>query len=47
MDVSSSWRLAGDLNSSVRKTLVNIVAFPRMHFFANSVTPLGGQAKGI
>ncbi len=36
LDVSASWRLGGQLNASIKKSLTNLIAFPRMHFFACS-----------
>lgn len=38
MDVSASWRFGGLLNSSIRKSLTNLIPFPRMHFFANCLS---------
>ena len=39
-DFSSSLRFSGDQNTNMRKTLVNIVPFPRLHFFGCSFAPL-------
>ena len=39
-DLSSSLRFAGSLNTNMRKTLVSIVPFPRLHFFGCSFAPL-------
>ena len=42
LGLSSSLRFAGSLNTNMRKTLVSIVPFPRLHFFGCSFAPLAG-----
>lgn len=42
-DLSSSLRFGGSHNTNMRKTLVNIVPFPRLHFFGCSFAPLDSQ----
>jgi len=37
--VSSGIRFPGQINSSLRKIAVNLVPFPRLHFFSNSISP--------
>ena len=44
-DLSSSLRFAGSLNTNMRKTLVNIILFPRLHFFGCSFAPLANIAN--
>ena len=44
---TASLRFPGQLNSDMRKTAVNLVPFPRLHFFMSSFAPLtsrGNQA---
>ncbi|CAO3628865.1 unnamed protein product [Mucor hiemalis] len=38
--VSTSLRFPGQLNSDLRKTFVNMVPFPRLHFFMVGIAPL-------
>ena len=38
-DFSSSLRFSGDQNADMRKILVNICPYPRLHFFGWSFTP--------
>jgi len=45
-DVSSSLRFGGALNTNMRKTLVNICPFPRLHFYVTSLSPLGNLGEG-
>ena len=44
-DLSSSLRFAGSLNTNMRKVLVSIVPFPRLHFFGCSFAPLADIAN--
>lgn len=40
-------RFPGQLNSDLRKLCVNLIPFPRLHFFSTAFAPLvpeGGQA---
>ena len=37
---TSSLRFPGQLNSSLRKLSVNLVPFPRLHFFTTAFAPL-------
>ncbi|OLY84800.1 Tubulin beta-4 chain [Smittium mucronatum] len=39
--VTTSLRFPGQLNSDLRKTAVNLVPFPRLHFFMVGFAPLG------
>ena len=39
-----SIRFPGQLNSDLRKLCVNMIPFPRLHFFMNSYAPLGQRA---
>ena len=41
-DLSSSLRFSGNQNTNMRKTLVNIIPYPRLHFFGCSFAPLAG-----
>ena len=38
--VTSSLRFPGQLNSDLRKLAVNLIPFPRMHFFMIGIAPL-------
>lgn len=42
--VTSSLRFPGKLNGDLRKMAVNLVPFPRLHFFLEACAPLGSQA---
>ncbi|KAL0476265.1 tubulin beta [Acrasis kona] len=39
-NVTSGFRFPGQLNSDLRKLAVNLVPFPRLHFFLTSLAPL-------
>lgn len=43
--VTCSLRFPGQLNADFRKMAVNLVPFPRLHFFTASVAPLGSVAS--
>jgi hypothetical protein len=48
--VTCSLRFPGQLNSDLRKLAVNLVPFPRLHFFMIGFTPLtsrGSQARPL
>ena len=38
--ITCGLRFPGQINSNLRKQAVNLVPFPRIHFFIDSVTPL-------
>jgi len=42
-DSTCSFRFRGDLNSDIRKMCINLVPFPRLHFFLASLAPLGSR----
>jgi len=42
--ITCSLRFAGQLNSDLRKLCVNLVPFPRLHFFVTSFAPLTSRA---
>jgi len=44
--VTSSIRFAGQLNSDLRKLAVNLIPFPRLHFFCISFAPLEHDDDG-
>ena len=41
--VTTSLRFPGQLNSDLRKLAVNMVPFPRLHFFMVGFAPLTGR----
>lgn len=43
--ITCSLRFPGQLNADLRKLAVNLVPFPRLHFFTASVAPLGSVAS--
>jgi tubulin beta len=43
--VTTSLRFPGQLNSDLRKLAVNLVPFPRLHFFMVGYAPLGARAS--
>jgi len=44
--ITSCIRFAGQLNSDLRKLAVNLIPFPRLHFFNVSFAPLEAEASG-
>jgi tubulin beta len=42
--ITSSFRFPGQLNSDLRKLSVNLVPFPRLHFFTVGFAPLASRA---
>jgi tubulin beta len=44
--VSTSLRFPGQLNSDLRKMAVNLVPFPRLHFFMVGLAPLAARGAG-
>ncbi|KAI1487808.1 beta-tubulin [Biscogniauxia mediterranea] len=44
--ISTSLRFPGQLNSDLRKLAVNMIPFPRLHFFMVGYAPLTGSAPG-
>jgi len=45
--ITCSLRFPGQLNSDLRKLAVNLVPFPRLHFFMTGVAPLGSLKSQI
>jgi tubulin beta len=45
--ITSSLRFAGQLNSDLRKLAVNLIPFPRLHFFAISFAPLEAADNAV
>ncbi len=43
--VTCSLRFPGQLNSDLRKLAVNLVPFPRLHFFLCGIAPLAAQSS--
>ena len=43
--VTCCMRFPGQLNSDIRKTMVNLVPFPRLHFFMVNYSPLTSKAS--
>ena len=43
--LTSSMRFPGNLNTNLRKIAVNMVPYPRLHFFTTSVAPMGVDAQ--
>jgi len=43
--VTCGLRFPGQLNSDLRKMAVNLIPFPRLHFFITGVAPLSGLAE--
>ena len=43
--VTTCFRFPGQLNSDLRKLAVNMVPFPRLHFFVPGFTPLTAVAS--
>ena len=43
--VTTCFRFPGQLNSDLRKLAVNMVPFPRLHFFVSGFTPLTAVAS--
>jgi hypothetical protein len=43
--VTCSLRFPGQLNADLRKLAVNLVPFPRLHFFTAALAPLGSVAS--
>ena len=43
--VTCCMRFPGQLNSNIRKTMVNLVPFPRLHFFMVNYSPLTSKAS--
>jgi len=43
--ITASLRFPGQLNGDLRKLGVNLVPFPRLHFFLQSYAPIAGQKK--
>jgi tubulin beta len=43
--VTCGLRFPGQLNSDLRKMAVNLIPFPRLHFFITGIAPLGGIAE--
>lgn len=43
--VTCGLRFPGQLNSDLRKMAVNLIPFPRLHFFITGVAPLAGLAE--
>ena len=41
--VTCPFRFPGQLNTDMRKQCVNLIPFPRLHFFINSYAPLTGR----
>jgi tubulin beta len=39
-NVTSGLRFPGELNSSLRKQAVNLIPFPRLHFFMDAVSSI-------
>ena len=44
--VTCCLRFPGQLNSDLRKLAVNLIPFPRLHFFMVGFTPLTSQSQG-
>ena len=45
--ISASLRFPGQLNSDMRKLAVNLVPFPRLHFFMTGFSPLTSRGSEI
>jgi tubulin beta len=43
--ISASLRFPGQLNSDLRKLAVNLVPFPRLHFFMTGFSPLTSRSS--
>ena len=39
--VTCGMRFPGQINASMRKQATNLIPFPRLHFFMDSLTPYG------
>ena len=46
-DVTCGLRFPGQVNGGLRKQAMNLIPFPRLHFFMDSVTPLGAVSERI
>ena len=45
--MTSCMRFPGQLNSDLRKLAVNLVTFPRVHFFTTSVSPITSRGSSL